>query len=529
MGEQEPGPGPWRSVTDRRTFLMGLAAGAVLLPSASTLLEACTQGSSPGTTTAGPPSKPTGTLRAAVPGIPNFIDPTMALEITEWSTCRNVYDGLIEWNSDYTQLVPGLADSWQSNSDATEWTFNLKKGIQFHDGQPFNSSAVRKTIEYYQGKTWGLIWANVSHVDDSDPNVVKISFSAPSPDLARNQTLGRIISPKLIADNAVGTKAVGTGPFSFVNWDKTSGITLDAHDGWWGKNGPYLKEIQFRFISDNTAALTALTAGDLDLVMKVPPPRLKDFQNNSKFAISSINSWLEGHLIFRCDQPIVNDVRVRQGIAYAIDRESIVNNVLLNQATVATSPEAPGCYGKTDPPTSYALDKNKSRALLKAAGFDTGPNLKMSTAALIRVMGEEVAQAIVAQLQDAGINVKGDVQEAGVYLGDLFGDHPTHQLFHVEYGWANGGPFHYTLGTALGHPRYKGAELTALIAKVATTADGDQRLALIAQTEDLFMKELPHLPLYHVKLSDVFRASLVGYQNPRDGYLPFFGRAYLSS
>ena len=166
--------------------------------------------------------------------------------------------------------------------------------------------------------------------------------------------------------------------------------------------------------------------------------------------------------------------------------------------------------------------------MLTDAGFSTGPDLKMSAAALIRVMGEEVSQAIVGQLQDAGVNVTLDIQEAGVFVGDAVGDNPQHQLFHAEYGWANGGPFHLTIGDAIQHAKYTGAELNGLIKTVTTTPDGDQRLQVLGQTQDLFMKELPHLPLYYLKLSDVYRADLMQYSNPRDGYLPYFGRAYLA-
>jgi peptide/nickel transport system substrate-binding protein len=479
---------------------------------------------------AGPPATPTGTLRVAIPGEPNFIDPSKALEITEWSICRNVYDGLVEWDANYENLVPGLAESWQSNADATQWTFKLRSGVTFHDGAAFDSHAARKTIEYYKDKTWGLIWANIDKIDDSDPAVLALTFTAPSPDLLRNQTIARMISPNLIAQDAVGTKAVGTGPFTFVTWQKGTGVTLAANPDYWRKpDGPHLAQIQLLAINDNTAAITALTAGDLDLVMKVPPRQLQTLSIDPRFAVSAKDSWIEGHIIVRTDQPPVNDVRVRQALMYAIDRDALVNDVLLGQAAVAASPMPKGTYGHVEPPTSYMYDKAKARALLTDAGYTTGPDLKMSAAALIRVMGEEVSQAIVGQLQDAGINVTLDIQEAGVFVADATADTPMHHLFHSEYGWANGGPFHLTIGTALGHAKYTGAELTDLVKTVSTTPDGDQRLQVLAKTQDLFMQELPHTPLYHLKLSDVYRAELMQYSNPRDGYLPYFGRAYLAS
>ena len=103
-----------------------------------------------------------------------------------------------------------------------------------------------------------------------------------------------------------------------------------------------------------------------------------------------------------------------------------------------------------------------------------------------------------------------------------------HTLFHSEYGWANGGPFHLTIGTVVGHGKYTAPELNGLIKTLSTTPDGDQRLQVLAQAQDVIMQELPQIPLYHLKLSDVYRANLMDYSNPRDGYLPYFGRAYLA-
>ena len=231
-------------------------------------------------------------------------------------------------------------------------------------------------------------------------------------------------------------------------------------------------------------------------------------------------------MLFRTDQSPVDDVRVRQAIAYAIDREALVDKVLLGQGVVAHTPLPPGTYGFAEPPTRYSFDSSRARQLLEEAGHGDGLDLDMSVFAAIRVLGEEVSQAIVGQLAESGINVALDIQEAGVAVTDLISDTPEHQLFHVEYGYDTGGPLHFTLGSALGHPVYTGDELTTKIQQVSTTPDGPERLELLAEAQDLFMQELPHLPLYHLKLSDVYRADLLDYSVARDGYQPVFRRAF---
>ena len=499
----------------RETFLRR-AAGVALLP--SVLLAGGQAFAATGAT-------PSGTLRAAIPGEPNFIDPAKALELTEWSIVRNVYDGLIHWNKNYTRLVPALATAWKHNANATVWDFTLRKGVTFHDGEPFNSTAARKSIEYYKDKTWGLVWANLTKIDDSDPYRLRVTFSAPSPDLERNQTMARMISPKLIAEDAVGKRAVGTGAYRWVTWKKGSHVALEANPDYWGPAGPNLQGIELRFIGDMTSAITALTAGDLDLVMKVPPKQLATLKRNPKFKTFTDTSWIEGHLVFRCDQEPVSDVRVRQACAYAIDRKAIVNKVLLGQATVADSPLPPGTYGRVIPPTRYSYNPAKAKALLAAAGHPDGVEIGLVVFAAIRVLGEEVGQAVAAQLSEVGIKTNLEILEAGVAVKDLLDLKPKNQVFHAEYGYVNGGPFHFTIGTALGHPQYKGAALTKVIQKLSTTPDGPLRLKLLASAQNQFMKELPHLPLYHLKLSDVFRTDLQGYRGAKEGYLPVFTTA----
>lgn len=510
---------------DRRAFLVRSTAGVSLVTVGG--LSACMgEDAKPAAKAkATPPAAPTGTLGVANPGEPNFLDPSQALELTEWSINRNVYDGLMEFDRDYKKLVPALAETWESNADATAWTFKLREGVVFHDGTPFDSSAAKATLEYYRDKTWGFTVADLERVDDSDPAILRVVFSKPSPDFARNQTIVRMISPKLIAEDAAGERAVGTGPYKFVQWDKGRAVILEANTDFWG-NGPHFERVELRTIGDQTAAITALTSGNVDLVMKAPPKQLERLGSDSKYQAFTKDSWLEGHLIMKASLKPTDNVKVRQAIAYAIDREAIVKSVLLDQAVVATSPMPPQTYGQVDAATSYSRDPEKARALLSEAGFPEGVAIKMAVWAGIRVSGEEVTQAIAAQLEESGISVDLDILEPGVGTKDLVAEKGKYHIHHAEYGWANGGPLHFTLGTALGHAQYTGKELTDLVEQMKSTPDSTARLKIIAEAQDLFMQELPHFPLYHLRLTDLATEGLAGYTNPKDGYFPVFQQAF---
>jgi ABC-type transport system substrate-binding protein len=200
-----------RLVVSRRNVLQG-AAAMLAVPAAGRLLGAAPRIAA--TPRLALPRR-SGTLIAANIAEPNFIDPANALEVDEYAVVRNVYDGLVQWDPAEQHLEPALALSYHSNSSATQWVFHLRKGVEFQDGTPFNSAAVKQTIMHYLPNSWGFLFANLKSIDDSNPYVVKLNFSLPSPDLARNQTFVKMISPKLLKQNKAAARAVGTGAIKF--------------------------------------------------------------------------------------------------------------------------------------------------------------------------------------------------------------------------------------------------------------------------------------------------------------------------
>lgn len=139
-----------------------------------------------------------------------------------------------------------------------------------------------------------------------------------------------------------------------------------------------------------------------------------------------------------------------------------------------------------------------------------------------------VGEAMVAQLAEAGINIRFELLDPGVNFTDLLSPHPKHQLFLLIYGWVNGGPFHFDALTSLLHPHYKGEKLTALVHTCNTTADGPARLRYLQEAQNLYMKELPHLPLFYPVVADAFSAKVKGYEVAKDGYQPVFARTSIT-
>jgi ABC-type transport system substrate-binding protein len=485
------------------------------------------------------PATPTGTLRIANPGEPNFLDPAMSLENYEFSIVRSVYEGLLGWNDDYSALVPELATEWSSNADATEWTFKLREGVTFHDGTPFDSAAVKGSIEHYDPATtnWGFLFGGLNAIETPDASTVVLKFDAPSPDIARNQVFVKMISPALLARSTEGGDATaqpvnqeasgGTGPYMWKGRQPGTSVTLVANPEYWdADHPPHFESVEFTSIADTDAALTALQAGNVDLLPRIAPLQLQRVEGDANLASSTVDSWLEIHLIFRTDQAPLDNVKVRQAIAHAIDRQAIIDDVLLGQATIATSLMPPGTYGRAEPTTTYPYDPDKARTLLAEAGYD-GTEVKMASGN--NAPFPLVGQAIAAQLQEVGINAVADAMEPGVAVNDtLISETPGHIILLSTYGWVNGGPFHYNVRTVVNHPHYTGEDVVSTVDAVNTTPDGDERLEVLANAQEVYAQQIPDFPLWYPKVSDAFAKRLKGYSAPVDAYQLDITDAYFS-
>ena len=413
--------------------------------------------------------------------------PPWRCENYEFSIVRGVYEGLVAWNEDFSDLVPSLATEWSSNADASEWTFKLRDDVFFHDGSKFDAAAAKATIQHYDPATtnWGFLFSGITDIDDSDPGTLIIKFSAPSPDIGRNQSFVKMISPALLAQGTPELDAAsqpvnqqasgGTGPYVWGSRAPGTSVTLAANPSYWQQGaGPYYQTVELDSIADTDAALTALQAGNVDILPRIAPLQLQRVTGDANLAVSTVPSWLVIHLIFRTDQAPLTDVRVRQAIAYGIDRQSIIDEVLLGQAQLATSLMPPGTYGRAEPTTTYPFDPDKAKALLAEAGYD-GTQIKLASGN--NAPFPLVGQAIASQLADVGVNLVAEAMEPGVAVNDtLISETPGHTILLSTYGWVNGGPFHFNVRTVVNHPHYTGADVVDMVDKVNTTPDGPERL-----------------------------------------------------
>ncbi|SDF63184.1 peptide/nickel transport system substrate-binding protein [Blastococcus aurantiacus] len=360
-----------------------------------------------------------GTLVFGAAGDPKMFDPAFASDGETFRVARQIHEGLLGNELGGTDPVPELARDWDVSEDGLEYTFALEEGVKFHDGTDFNAEAVCFNFDrwynfeglaqspsatpYYQDVFGGFastpdtpsIFESCEATDESTavirltkvtsrfPSALALpAFSIQSPDALQEydaDNLGGNDDALTYSEYAL-EHPVGTGPFKFDSWDRSNGeVTIVRNDDYWGDKAK-LDEIIFRTISDGNTRRQEFQAGEIDAYDFVAPADYETLQEDGEVLVRDPFNILylginHGNVPGTTANPALKDVRVRQAIAHAIDRETIVNSQLPEGAEVATQFMPPTVEGWADDVTTYEYDVERAKELLAEAGA-TGTTLK---------------------------------------------------------------------------------------------------------------------------------------------------------
>jgi len=359
---------------------------------------------------------------------PPGLDPTAGAaaaigEITHY----NIFEGLTKIEADFS-VTPLLAEKWSFSPDLKTLTFTLRKGVKFQDGETFSSKDVKFSFERAAAKESTnkekAFFASIESIDASDPDVVTLKFKAPSFEALFHLGLNTavIVDEKSAATEA--TNPVGTGPYKLAAWNKGSSVTLDKWDGFRDAGKIAIAHATFRFISDPSAAVAAMLAGDVDAFPRFAGVQnIAQFQSDPRFQV--LIGGTEGKTILGINnkRKPLDDLRVRQAIAYAIDRKAIIEGAMNGFGAPIGSHLTPNDPGYVDLTGQYPHDPAKAKALLKAAGVETP--LKLTLTLPPPDYARKSGEVIAAELADVGIEAKIENVEwaqwlSGVYKGKTF-------------------------------------------------------------------------------------------------------------
>ncbi|THD43006.1 MAG: ABC transporter substrate-binding protein [Bradyrhizobium sp.] len=355
---------------------------------------------------------------------PTSLDPTIAAaaaigEITH----DNIYEGLTKIEADFS-LSPQLAEKWTFSPDLKSLTFALRHGVVFQDGEPFTSQDVKFSFERAAAadstNKEKAFFATIDSIDASDPYAVTLTFKAPSFQALYHLGLNTavIVDPKSAATNA--TNPIGTGPYKFVSWNKGASATLEKWDGYRDAAKIAIKRVTFRFISDPSAAMAAMLAGDIDAFPRFPGVQnIAQFQSDPRFQVLLGGSEGKTILSINNKRKPLDDPRVRQALAYAIDRKAIIDGAENGLAQPIGSHLTPNDPGYVDLTGEYPHDPEKAKALLKEAGVTTPLQLTLTLPPppdYARKGGEIIA----AELAEIGVEAKIENVEWAQWLANVF-------------------------------------------------------------------------------------------------------------
>ncbi|WP_435742874.1 ABC transporter substrate-binding protein [Microbacterium sp. PMB16] len=388
-----------------------------------------------------------GTFVFAASSDPASLDPAFAQDGETFRVSRQMFEGLVGTEPGTADPAPLLAESWESAEDGMSHTFTLKEGVTFHDGTPFNAEAVcfnfdrwfnwtglaaSEALGYYYNKLFKGYSSNAadavykSCTPDGDAKVT-IELNKPFAGFVASLSLPAfgMQSPSALeefgADEVSGTAEapvlseyatahpVGTGPFQFEEWAPGEQVTLTGYDDYWGEKGQ-IDEIIFRTIDDPTARRQALEAGDIDGFDLVGPADSQALEDDG-FTMVSRPPFTVLYLAFNQVVPELQDIRVREALSYAVDKDALIKQVLPAGTEKATQFVPPVVNGYNKDVTTFDYDPDKAMALLEEAGYTADKPLTLTFNYPVNVSRpympdpEQIYTVLASQLAEVGVKV----------------------------------------------------------------------------------------------------------------------------
>lgn len=497
-------------ITMKRTrFFQTLIALTVAVSAALTGCSSGQEASQTANGSAQPAANPKsgktgGTLVIARLSDANNLDPHFLTQINSAAIIHHkVYEGLVRMDKE-SKYVPALATEWKQLDDVT-WEFKLRQGVTFHDGAPFNAEAVKRTIARVQDPSVGSNRANlfeaikeVKAVDDQTVQFILHYPYAPLLSVLAGAE-GAILSPEAIDQYGkdLSKHPTGTGPYKFESWTPGQEVVLVKNENYWGGQ-PKLDKVVFKTVPEDTTRIAMVETGEAQVAEQLPVTEVDRVQNSSSMTLGRFESFSSDHIGINTKKKPFDDVRVRQAIAYAVDKESIIKGVYNDVGKPAHSSITPTMVGYS--PNVKGLDYNleKAKQLLAEAGYANG--LKATIYLNDNKARISVAEVLQQQLKQIGIDLQVKVLEFGAYIDaaskgetDLFisgwgnatgdADYNQYNLFHTKSQGAPGN-----------HSFYSNPEVDKLIDDGRKEKDPAKRTQIYEQTQQIEMNEAALIP-----------------------------------
>jgi peptide/nickel transport system substrate-binding protein len=451
----------------------------------------------------------------------NSFDPPESDSFEAIKMADLAFEGLVRYKGDSLEIEPALATSWTLADDGLSYRFELREGVTFHDGTPFNADAVVFALERQRDKEnpyysnlftrWPAKFANVKETVKIDEYTVEIQLNAPSPALLPNLAfyIGYIVSPTAVMEDkdAFRNNPVGTGAFEFVRSERDNFTEYTRYDGYWG-DAPEIERVIVRTIPDNGVRLLALKNNEIQLAYGISFSQFGEVEEDPDLNLLTANSLGISMMSMNTEEAPFDNVEVRRAVAHAINRDRIFQTVFSGYGIKANQVLSDEWFGHSPDGMSYDYDVEKAREMLADAGYPDGFETKLITWTTPRPYmpsPRDAAALVKSDLAQVGIDVTIETLSWNVYrtvrgkgefnlaLGGwisstLDPEGIIYPLFHSDYIRDTDG---------INFSRWSNAEADAALDEAGDLYDEAPRAELYSRASELIMEEVPAVFFAH--------------------------------
>ena len=472
-------------------------------------------------------------LTIALESDPTNIDPRFGTDVNSYRVWQLTSNGLVQKDPN-ANLIPDLAERWENPDDKT-YIFHLKHGVKFHDETEFTADDVKYTFETILDPEMksprAAGFKKIEQIEIIDPYTIKFTLSEVySPFLLE---MVQPIIPKKATEELGGKKytesIIGTGPFKFVEWTHDEQIVFEANPECF-EGAPKVDNIVFKMIPDDTVRFLELRQGGVDFVQNAIPPDMVPIAEKTKnLKVISQESVVIYYLGFNLEDPILKNKKVRQALAHAIDRQTIIDHLLKGQASLATGLLAPANWAYESDVQTYGYDIEKAKTLLDEAGYPDPdgdgpePRFKLVYKTATNPLRIRIGEVVQDQLKKVGIEIS-EIQtfEWAKFYDDIKSG--NFQLYTLRWvGITEPNIFHSIYHSTMVPPdgrnrgRYRNPRIDELTDLGRLTINIEERKKIYSEIQKILADDLPYIYLWYPHNIVVMNERVKGFRLYPDG------------
>lgn len=434
----------------------------------------------------------------------------------------NIYDQLVKVNDAGTEVIPALAEKWDISQDGTTYTFKLRQGVTFSDGTPLKASDVKFSLDRAQTNKksgWTFSLEPVQEITAPDDSTVVIKLKqAWAPFLADlamfNASIISEAFAKKIGEDKLVDQTMGTGPFALSEWKKGEYISLKKNDKYWDKGLPYLDEIKITVVPDDNNRILQLQGNQIDGMYNVPLNRVAELSKDANFTVTQFTSTYNNFIALNTRNAPLNDVKVRQALNYATDKQTLIKVVNFGIGQVSNSFMPNGALFWNADQTGYPFDLDKAKSLIKESSIPNGGKIGIQLQA-----GSESGLQLATALKDMWSKIGIDLDIQQLEQAVVTDNYRKNKFETYATGWTNDiiDPDELVSYAIVPdnfenyHTGWINQEAVDLAKKGQTTLDAGERRKIYYRIQELHQQDAPFVYLYVLPYVNVLTKKVQGF------------------